>query len=194
MKTPAMIAVLLALPLLLTAQPPADTPPARPGWDRPPRERMERERPPRGQPFLDRWMNHLEQEDPEEHQRLRQLQEEDPAAFRGEVRESFSRSRERAVAREPRASPFAEEVAAIHGAETEEAREEAVKRLRERMEERVEQRMAMRERRMEAIRAQLEQLEAQHKQDLDRREELVNSLMENLLHNLEAPGEPPPQP
>lgn len=188
MKCHVKLFVVLASPLLLLAQPPADTPPGRegrqwpPGESRPQRERADTQRPARGQPFLERWLSQLKEADPDEHARLRELREENPAAFRAEVRAAFSRMRTRAV-RQQRARAFSGEITAIREAETPEARQEAVGRLRERLESHVEQRMQMRERRMEAIRKQLQELETQHKQDLERREELVSDLLTSMLED-----------
>ena len=192
----AALAGLLAFPLLTHAQPEPDAQPgrgrreeARPRQGpRPERADQERGAGARdAHPVIERWMRHLEETAPEDHQRLQELRESDPGAFRQELRRSMASARqESGAATGRRRHPVADQAAAVRVAETEAEREAAVAALRESVETMIDRRMAMREQRIETVRAQLERLEAEHEADKARRDELVTRMMDRLLTEPEA--------
>lgn len=164
--------------LAATAEPPAAPRPARE-----PTPRTETNRRP---PVIERWLNHLETADPEEHRRLTALREEDPAAFRDAVREALAAARDHHAGRRPgRGAPldFAQERQALREARTEAERETARSALREAVARHVDQRLDMREQRIQNIRDELERLETRHREDQDRRDAWIETVMERLLND-----------
>lgn len=81
MKTPCLLAALLMTVASVTAQPPPDAPPPPPrGEALDPGGGRDARRP------LDRWMVRMRDQHPAEYERLMHLQEQDPEAFRAELR------------------------------------------------------------------------------------------------------------
>lgn len=208
MKTPIQarlrtgLLALLTLPILASAQPdrkpvrqPDRAPPPH-GRDRGPEDRPQRgPRSHEGHPVIERWMRHMAETQPEEHQRLQNLRESDPTAFRQELRRSMSEARQAGTATPARRrNPFADQVAAIRAAESETERNAAVATLQASVESMVDRRMEVREQRIEAIRAQLEQLEADHNADKARRDELVQRQLERLLTDPDQDSDAEPNP
>ncbi|MFH0907896.1 MAG: hypothetical protein V1929_03965 [bacterium] len=104
MKTTTLIAALIAtaLPCALLAQdgpPPGDMPP---GLDMPPGPGPGPGLPPgdphvgrRGPEMVERWLEQLEDKDPSEYERLVELREDDPDAFRKELRNKLRKEQAR---------------------------------------------------------------------------------------------------
>ncbi|MCC5846929.1 MAG: hypothetical protein JJU29_02465 [Verrucomicrobia bacterium] len=188
-RTTIMTICLMTLGLHLSAQErPADRPQRGRGPERSEEARGGRDR---SHPVLERWMNHLSENDPDEHARLMELREEDPRAFREAVREGLNEVR-RQHRQDRQQRMFGEQVDAIRNAETDEERQEAVEALKLAVGEMVERRMEMREQRIASVREQLERLESEHQTDKDRQQELVENYVEQLLAEPEeAPEENP---
>jgi len=183
MKTLPLTLCLFGLSFALLAQPPHPPQPPNRGERGAARER--------GQPMIERWMNHLERTQPEEHERLMNLRQEDPAAFREEIRTHLARIREQPPLPPGRGRPdrFAAEVEAVRNAATDQEKQKALAALRNAVSEMLEQRMQMREERIQSIQADLERLREQHNADSGRKEELVQETLDSLLTPPEPAGE-----
>jgi len=178
--------LLIILPVILTAataQPPREggAPRERPG-------RQEQSRPDRERhhSVIERWLNHLEKQEPEEHRRLTEMREEDPAAFREELRRHFSEAREHAAPRRGgRAAPpgLTEKIQALRQADTPDTRARALEALRTALAGHIDQRLALREQRIQSIREELEQLETRHRADKARRDAWIEETLERLLED-----------
>lgn len=182
---------LLPLLLLLTL-PPAPAQPLRDGNG--PRERPgrpehagpDRDRPDqdRRQPVVERWLNHLQKQNPEEHRRLTALRREDPAAFRAEMRQQLAEIREKRSLNGdgPGAPPnLKPAIEALRAAETEPERTRALEHLRTALAEHIDQRLAAREQRIQSIREELERLETRHRADQARRDTWIQETLEQIL-------------
>ncbi len=148
--------------------------------------RMDRERGdrPRVQPVIERWLLDLEQKDPEEHQRLLLLREEDPEAFRGEVRRHYAQARGRPSARQgdgPRIPEVAGQVKAYQEAKTDAERDRIRESIRAELAGHLDRRLAFREQRIQSIREELERLEDRHETDKARRDSWIDEALEQLL-------------
>jgi len=141
-------------------------------------------------PAVERYMHHLEQQDPETHARLAELKEKDPVAFRRELRRRAQQpaSRERGRERQRRHQEFHQDVQAYHQAETDAEREQARAALQTRIEERVDQVIADRKEAITAIRERLHRLEELNEQELARRDEIVAHHLQRLLERTVETG------
>lgn len=158
----------------------------RPGHDRQDHDRQGHDRlgRERQQPVIERWLNHLEQQNPAEHQRLTALREDDPVAFREEMRRQFARAREQQQARRGvRGNPpdFTEELAALRNARNDTERAQAREALQSVLAEHIDQRLAQREQRIHSIREELNRLEMQHQADKARREAWIEEALTRML-------------
>lgn len=176
--------LLILLPALLTAAP-AQPPHARsgPGERSAPPESLRVDRD-RHQPVIERWLRHLETEDPAEHRRLNELREENPAAFREALRRHFAEARQSPLARRGgRMLPpeLSAPIDALRRAETEDERRQAREALRRALAEQIDQRLAQREQRIQTIREELGQLETRHQTDKARRDRWIEETLEKLL-------------
>lgn len=182
MKTLPNLSLLLLSLLLLTtatfsiAQPPEDRGP----WKTPP-------------PSVEKYLNHLEEKNPEEYERMVQLQKENPQAFRMELRKKAHHSDKGGNKRGQKGPhPLANEIKAVRAAESPEAREEAIAVLREKVNERVENNLQEREQAIEKFRERLKKLEERNDQERASREEVVDHHLKRILENLDKPESPPP--
>lgn len=169
---------LLLSPLI--AQPPGDKP-------------RRGERGGMGPPPLERYMQKMEQEHPEEYQRLQKLKAEDPQAFRMELRNKaaqFRNGNSRPIARGPH--PLQNEIARVKAAQTPEERESAIAALQLKIAEQVDENLAERQVAIEKFREKLKQLEDQNEQEQTRRAEIVDHHLQRILENLEN-YDPPPE-
>jgi hypothetical protein len=128
-------------------------------------------------------MEELQREKPEEHRRLSRLQEENPSAFRRELRRKASETREpgRGRGRSIRPHPLRDEILALRNAETDDAREAAVAGLREKIRARVDANLAEREKAIQDVRKKLQDLEQQNEQEQARREEIIDNHLQRVL-------------
>ncbi len=171
-----LFTALLLSTALATAQPPRDGKGPRDGHG--PRDRE------RHQPVIERWLHHLESKDPAEHRRLTALREENPAAFRSEIRRQLAEVRENAPRhREGRAGPpdLSRERQAVRDARTDAERARALATLREALAQHIDMRLAQREQRIRSIREELERLETRHRADQARRDTWIEETLERLL-------------
>ncbi|MCC5844496.1 MAG: hypothetical protein JJU05_09615 [Verrucomicrobia bacterium] len=178
---PLLLILLLTALTATNAQPPRDGtgPRDRPG--RPEQGRPDRER---HHSVIERWLNHLEKQDPAEHRRLTELREADPDAFRGEIRRQLAEARESAgVRRGGRGAPpeLSREIKALRVARTDADRAEAREALHAALAEHIDQRLAMREQRIQSIREELDRLETRHRADKARRDTWIEETLERLL-------------
>ncbi|GEM_PF-4605973 len=156
--------------------------PQRPGGERP--RRMERENR-EGTPPVDRYLHYLKKTNPEEYQRLKTLKEEDPMAFRRELRQKLMARRKEMAQKHHSRGQFKTEMKAIRQAGTPEEREQAIADLRERVAAQVEENLKRREERMRQVRTQLQQLEDRHKLEREQKDQLIDRHVEKLLEKLE---------
>ncbi len=177
-----IIFCLSAFPCAFT-QPPAD---------RPRRSEHEGRRPP---PLpLDSYLSKMERENPEEFQRLQRLREEDPQAFRFELREKASEFRRNGGPHQKGRGPhpLQTEIAKVKTATSPEERAEAVAVLQQKIGEEIDKNMAEREAAIEKFREKLKQLEDQNLQEKTRRDEIVENHLKRILGNLENFDTVPP--
>jgi len=136
-------------------------------------------------PPVERYLHYLRKTNPEEYQRMKTLQEEDPGAFRRELREKvMSRRRELSKKHHSR-GVFKEEMKAVRQAASAEEREQAVAALRAKVAAQVEENLKRREERMKQVRAQLQELEERHVMEREQKEQLIDRHVEKLLEKLE---------
>lgn len=172
------------------------------GWsestERPKRKPLPR----RGPPAVEEYFKKLEQQDPEEVQRLRELQQTDPQAFRKELRRRVHQQQKQKShhpARERRAT-MEEYVANLQNATTPEEREQAMIRIRTSIAERLDRGFEIREQAIQNMREKLSTLEERHLQDKQNREEIIARQMKRIEKAAQAtstdqpssPGDGPP--
>jgi hypothetical protein len=182
-RRPLILLLLLTALSAANAQPPRDGTGPRERSGRPEHPRPDRER---HHSVIERWLNHLEKQEPEEHRRLTEMREEDPAAFREELRRHFSEAREHAAPRRGgRGAPpgLTEKIQALRQADTPDTRARALEALRTALAGHIDQRLALREQRIQSIREELEQLETRHRADKARREAWIEETLERLLED-----------
>jgi hypothetical protein len=157
----------------------------------PPQNRGPRKPPP---PSVEKYLNHLEEKNPDEFKRMTQLRKEDPQSFRMELRKKANRLDRGGKKRGPKGPhPLAEEIQAVRSAEGPEAREEAIALLREKVNERVEKNLEEREEAIEKFREKLKQLEDRNQQERASREEVVDHHLKRILDKLDKPESPLPE-
>ncbi|MDA3873818.1 MAG: hypothetical protein PF795_07645 [Kiritimatiellae bacterium] len=166
---------------------------AQPPDGRPPREdraRSERRGPEATSAPVERYLNQLQAENPEEYQRLSDLREQDPSAFRRELRRKAYEKRGNPSARSDRPHPLQEEISALRNAENEEDREVAIQAIRAKISERVDHSLAEREKAIQEIRVKLQRLEEQNEQERTRREEIIAHHMQRIVKHVQEQSEP----
>lgn len=162
---------------------------AQPPLERPRRGDREGKRPP--PPPLETYLDKLEKENPEEFQRLRQLRESDPQAFRMELREKAARFREGGAAKNWRPHPLQDEIARVRAATSPAEREQAVSDLKIKIAEQIDRTLAEREQAIEKFGKRLKSLEAQNLEEKGRRDEIVAKHLQRILADLERTNNPP---
>ncbi|MGA0369194.1 MAG: hypothetical protein ACO3N7_07055 [Kiritimatiellia bacterium] len=141
-------------------------------------------------PPVRRYMESLRESDPGEYERLEKLKQEDPRAFRMELRKNAWEKREGKHRNGPtRPHPLESEIRKVREAESPEARLAAIEELRGKVRERVEENLREREAAIEKFRQQLKALEEQNQQERIRREEIIDHHLERILKNLGNPPE-----
>lgn len=146
-------------------------------------------------PPAERYLRRMQERSPEEFEEMRRLREEDPEAFRQALRERFMQNRPADASSRPH--PLQAEMAALQAAETPEEIAEAEAALRTKVGEWVDRRLQQREQRIEQVRKQLRELEAQHAEDTQSREAMIDRAMlriRNSLNQGEEPEHPPLRP
>lgn len=183
MKKTRILCSLLFLSALPCAfsQPPADKP-----------RRGERDGMRQPPPPLETYLKKLEQENPDEFQRLQRLREEDPQAFRSELRQKASKFRSGSPhQRGPGPHLLMEEIEKVKNAATPEERAHAVAVLQQKIGEEIDRNLAEREEAIENFREKLKQLENQNIQEKTRRDEIVEKHLQRILENLDTRAPPP---
>ncbi|MDF3128052.1 hypothetical protein P0Y35_02465 [Kiritimatiellaeota bacterium B1221] len=138
----------------------------------------------RSQPVID-YLQKLKATNPEEFNRLEKLRQEDPQAFRNELRKNaWGRQQGGKFRQGLQAHPLQAEIEKIRSAQTEAEKEAAIADLRLKVSERIAENQKEREEAIEKIRRKLKQLEEQNEQEKIRREEIIDHHLQRILNNL----------
>ncbi len=143
---------------------------------------------------VERYMEWLQQEDPEEFQRLAELREQAPGTFRRELRRKASEKRGRPSSTPVRPHPLREEISALRNAETEADRDVAIQAIRAKITERVDRSLEEREKAIREIRETLQRLEEQNEQEQARREEIIDRHLQRVLNFAREQSTEEPEP
>lgn len=143
---------------------------------------------------VERYMSQLQQEDTEEYRRLSELRDQDPTAFRRELRRKASEKRGRPSSRQVRHHPLREEIAALRNAENEDDRDVAIQAIRAKITERVDRSLEERENAIREIRETLQRLEEQNEQEQARREEIIDRHLQRVLNFAREQSTEEPEP
>ncbi|WFB34403.1 hypothetical protein P3T73_09540 [Kiritimatiellota bacterium B12222] len=144
--------------------------------------------------MVDHYLEKLKNETPEEYERLKTLRQENPQAFRLELRQKAynkgAGGRRSVSQRGPH--PLQEHIDAVKNADSPEAKQAAIVTLRAKIAEQVENNLAEREVAIEKFRKRLKQLEAQNENERAHESEIIDHHLQRLLKTIDQPTTSPP--
>jgi len=146
-------------------------------------------RPPRRRgrpPAVERYFEQLQQQNPEEMKRLRELRQTDPEAFRRELRARVQRRKQQRNPEEKRfRAHIREHAESVRSATTPEERQEALEQLRLAVAERIDHGFEMRQQALDDMREKLEALDRRHQEEKRQRETLIDGQVDRILKRSE---------